>query len=84
MESFSYEPTADEIEQEGQYWKHEEMRHEAAEWAVRQAEAGWDFATWPLVDLVDELDTVRTLTPDQAGIIEELEVEITRRTENAA
>ena len=54
-------------------------RRYRAEWEIQQHEVEWDFATWPLAGLVEQLDTVRTLTPDQVEVIAELEERIAQR-----
>jgi sporulation-control protein spo0M len=33
----------------------------------------WDFTTWPLADLIEELEIVQTLTPDQWEVITEID-----------
>jgi hypothetical protein len=84
MEGLIYVPIPAEVEREQLYWSHEDMRREVSEWEVSHIEAEWDFATWPLADLMRELDLVRTLTPDQFEIMEELGEQISRRMESAA
>lgn len=79
MEGFAYVPTPEEIEQEQLYWDTMDTIEEYAAWQEKQALSESDFVTCPLTDLIDELDVVRTLTPDQAEIIDELEAEIKRR-----
>jgi len=71
--------TGEELEAERAYWAMEDAREDYAGWIEAQVEEPTDFASWPGADLVEELETVRTLTPDQDEIIAELEHEIERR-----
>jgi len=71
---------AEELEAEQAYWTMEDAREDYATWIEARVEGPTDFASWPVADLVEELETVRTLTPDQDEIIAELEHEIERRS----
>jgi hypothetical protein len=72
-------PTSGDIQKEQLYWSSMNRIEEYGAWVEAQAEDAWDFATWPLVDLVEELEVVQTLTPDQRAVIAEIETEIQRR-----
>lgn len=71
-------PTAEELEAERCYLEAMDRIAEYDAWIELQAQLD-DFTGWPLADLVEELEIVRTLTPDQADVIAELEAEIARR-----
>jgi hypothetical protein len=71
--------TTEDVQQEQLYWTSLNRIEEYGAWVEDQVESAWDFATWPLADLVEELKVVQTLTPDQREIIAEIETEIDRR-----
>jgi hypothetical protein len=71
-------PTPEDVEHEHQYWESMDRIAEYDAWMEAQAELE-SFENWPLGDLVDELETLRTLTPDQVDVIDELVTEIERR-----
>jgi len=68
----------DELETERRYWANMDRIAEHDVWMDVQAQLE-SFETWPLDDLLDELETVRVLSPDQESIIAELEGAIARR-----
>lgn len=72
-------PTEEEIEAEESYWSSEDMRSEVAEHEAQVAEAQWDFESWPLADLEEELETVKALTPNMTDIIAEIEHVVAQR-----
>jgi hypothetical protein len=72
-------PTSEDVQQERLYWSSMNRIGEYDAWVEAQVQNAWDFATWPLADLVEELEVVQTLTPDQREIIAEIETEIERR-----
>jgi hypothetical protein len=72
-------PTREDVQQEQLYWSSMNRSEGYSAWVEDQVESAWDFATWPLADLVEELKVVQTLTPDQREIIAEIETEIDRR-----
>jgi hypothetical protein len=71
-------PSPEDVEHERQYWEALDRIAEYDAWTEAQA-ALESFESWALGDLFDELETVRTLTPDQEDIIDELVAEIERR-----
>jgi hypothetical protein len=71
-------PTPEDVEHERQYWEAMNRIADYDAWVEAQAELQ-SFENWPLGDLIDELETVRTLTPDQVDVIDELVAEIGRR-----
>ncbi|MGI8826201.1 MAG: hypothetical protein ACR2JC_11260 [Chloroflexota bacterium] len=71
-------PTHDELETERRYWANMDTLAEHDAWVDVQAQLE-SFETWPLEDLLVELETVRVLTPDQEDIIAELETAIAAR-----
>jgi hypothetical protein len=81
-ESDAWWPAVEDLERERRYWQDLDRIAEYDAWiemqAMEQAELD-DLGTWPLADLIEELETARTLTPDQEDIIAELEAEIARR-----
>jgi hypothetical protein len=78
-DEMAHVPTSEDVQQEQLYWSSMNRSEEYSAWVEDQVERAWDFATWPLADLVDELVVVRTLTPDQREVIAEIETEIERR-----
>lgn len=74
-------PTEADMDAERRHWMHVEAMAELDAWTEERAALGLldSFEAWPLEDLLDELATVRTLTPDQHEVIDELTVEIRRR-----
>jgi hypothetical protein len=82
----TYAPTEEELACERQYWADLDRIAEYDAYVAAQAEEPDldDFTTWPLEDLVIELQTVRTLTPDQEDIIAELEAAIEQLAQGAA
>jgi hypothetical protein len=80
-DEMSWTPSEDELEQERGYWQDLARIAEYDAWVETQAEAAIleDFSNWPLSDLLDELDMVRTLTPDQEDIIQEIEAAIAQK-----
>jgi hypothetical protein len=78
-DEMTHVPTSEDVQQERLYWSSVNRIEEYDVWIEAQAESAWDFATWPLADLVEELEVVQTLTPDQREIIAEIETEIERR-----
>ena len=79
MDGETYTSTQEELEAERAYWAMEDARHDYAAWVDSQMNELESFEAWSLTDLVEELETVRTLTPDQDEIIYELVREIERR-----
>jgi hypothetical protein len=79
MGGIFYVPTPEEIEQENAYWESLDRIGDYDAWLEGEMAALADFRIWPLDDLLDEFDLVRTLTPDQSGLIAELEAEIEPR-----
>ena len=79
-------PTPEEVEAERQYLALLERIAEYEAYLELQAEEAVleDFETWPLEDLVEELETVRTLTPDDAETIAEIEAAIAGQMEGVA
>ena len=71
--------TSEYVQQEQLYWSSMNRIEEYDVWIEAQVESMWDFTTWPIADLVEELSVVRTLTPDQREVIAEIETEIERR-----
>jgi hypothetical protein len=71
--------TSEDVQQEQLYWSSMNRIEEYDVWIEAQVESMWDFTTWPIADLVEELSVVRTLTPDQREVIAEIETEIERR-----
>jgi hypothetical protein len=71
-------PTDEELEHEQAYWDAMDRIAEYDTYVEMQANLE-DFSTWPIDDLIEELETVRILTPDQENVIEELVAEIERR-----
>ncbi|MGI8827852.1 MAG: hypothetical protein ACR2JC_19920 [Chloroflexota bacterium] len=71
-------PTPDELETERRYWAHMDRIAEHDGWVKAQAQME-SFDAWPLDDLLEELETVRVLTPDQETVIAELETAIAAR-----
>jgi hypothetical protein len=70
--------TLEDVEHERRYW--EAMDTSAEYDACIEAQAALEsFESWALSDLVGELEVVRTLTPDQTDVIEEMVAEIQRR-----
>jgi len=82
-EELTWTPTGAELEQERQYWQAMDRAAELDAWTELQAQLE-SFEAWSTGDLVDELETLRTLTPDQTDVIEEIEAEIRRRRVVAA
>jgi len=78
-EEMAYSPTPEVLETERRYWRDLDRIAEYDAWMETQMEQLENFETWSLADLLEEFETVRTLTPDQEEIIAELEREIERR-----
>ena len=69
----------EEIAGEHRCWAERARIDGCKTWFAAQAEGLTSFECWPLEELFQELETVRTLTPDQIKVIEEIEAEIERR-----
>jgi hypothetical protein len=82
----AYAPTTEQLQQERQYWADLDRIAEYDAYLAMQAEEPDldDFSTCPLDDLLIELQTVRTLTPDQEEVIAELEAAIEQLSGEAA
>jgi hypothetical protein len=78
-DEMTYVATSEDVRQEQLYWSSMNRSEGYSAWIEAQVESMWDFTTWPLADLVEELSVVRTLTPDQWEVIAEIETEIERR-----
>jgi hypothetical protein len=73
-----HSPTAACLEDERRHWASVEQAAGLDVWVEAQAQLE-SFETWPLEDLIAELEAVQTLTPDQIDVIDELAHEIERR-----
>jgi hypothetical protein len=78
-DEMTHVPTREDVQQEQFYRTSMNRIEEYDAWVEAQVESTWDFATWPLADLIEKLEIVQTLTPDQWEVITEIETEIDRR-----
>jgi hypothetical protein len=74
----TFAPTDEDLADERRYWDEMALVADYNTWTELRARLE-SFERWPLEDLLDELETLRILTPDQEDIIAELEDEISRR-----
>lgn len=73
-----FAPTDEELVAERHYWGDMARVAEYDTWTEMRAQLE-SFDTWPLDDLLYELETVRILIPDQEDVIAELEDAIASR-----